>query len=347
MTTHPKKSSAKKATVQSSITSYFTPNPKASGKRGGAPRRSTSGVLAPGKSTVTPKPTKKREKSLGSRSGGSDVEDAEIVELGTDDDEEEVFANPRPTKKSRRVIMDEDEDLFAPIGASSSCTEVLDEPGPSNAFRTPYTEGKFFHCQTPLIPPSSVTAMQSSPLSSPGPNEELRFTTPAPHRYPPDSFRDVIPSSQTQELPLLSSPLSASVSPVRPSAFCFPPPNAMFTPDRHESDDIIVPDSQVNSPEKLSPVKLSSLQVGTPSKSRQPDHSAPSPTSLRSSLTNTQQEGPGSIVPSSRTFLLTMSGGGPFARPPVPVPQWDLKSPSDEIIPSSQTQLMSPVRPRT
>ncbi|KAG8980835.1 hypothetical protein FRB90_007452, partial [Tulasnella sp. 427] len=345
MTTHPKKSSAKKATVQSSITSYFTPNPKAFGKKGGAPRRFASGVLASGKSTITPKPRKKREKSTGSRSGGSDVEDAEIVELGTDD-EEEVFANPRPVKKTRRVVMDEDDDLFAPTGASSSYTEVLDEPGPSNPLRTPFAEGKLLHREIPLIPPSSVTAMQSSPLSSPGPDVELRFTTPAPHRNPPDSFRDVIPSSQTQELPLLSSPLSASVSPVRPSAFSFPPPNAMFTPNRHASDDIIVPDSQVNSPEKLSPVKLSSLQVGTPSKSRQPDHSAPSPSSLRSSLNNTQKEGSGSILPSSRTFLLTMSGGGPFARPPVPVSQWD-KSPSDEIIPSSQTQLMSPVRPRT
>lgn len=199
--------------------------------------------------------------------------------------------------------------------------------------------------------------MGSSPLTSPGLDSDPDIPTPAPLRRPLETFRDVIPSSQTQEFSLISPRPSESVSPERPTTLSFSSSIALLTPNRHDSDDIIIPDSQASSPEKLSPfkspLKLSSLQVRTPSKRHPPNTTAfNSPaSSLRSShssSTTTQQDefNKGSVVPSSRTFLLTMSHEVvPLARPPVPVPRWDKES-SEELIPSSQTQLVSPVRPQ-
>ncbi|KAG8940657.1 hypothetical protein FRC00_012874, partial [Tulasnella sp. 408] len=323
MTLHPKKSSRKKATVQASITNYFTPNSNSRTAKA-PPRPSTSS-----KSTESSKPSKEKKNELFNgtrRESKGRGDDAEISDVVSDDDAD-FFGNQRPIKRTRRVISDED-DLFAPVGASSSHTEPYDKPGPSTPFRTLFTP-----------------ATDAEP--------ELEIPTPAPKRRQLETFRDVIPSSQTQEISLISPRPSESVSPERPTTLSLPLSKALLTPDRHDSDDVIIPDSQASSPEKLSPVKLSSLQVRTPAKRELPttasfNSSASSIRSGHSSSTTTQQDAfdKGSIVPSSRTFLLTMSDGPlPFPRPPVPVPDWG-KSPSEEVIPSSQTQLVSPVRPR-
>lgn len=217
-------------------------------------------------------------------------------------------------------------------------------------FRSP---GKSLR-QNIFLPPSSNTAWPSSPLTTTDADLDPEMPTPAPQRRQRENFRDVIPSSQTQEFSLISPRPSESVSPERPTTLSLPSSRALLTPNRHDSDDVIIPDSQASSPEKFSPVKFSSLQVRTPAKRELPPtvsfhSSASSLRSSHSSSTTTQQDASdkGSIVPSSRTFLLTMSDSPvPFPRPPVPVPDWG-KSPSEEVIPSSQTQLVSPVRPRT
>ncbi|KIO27090.1 hypothetical protein M407DRAFT_23632 [Tulasnella calospora MUT 4182] len=351
MTLHPKKSSTKKPTVQSSITNYFTPNSNSRTIK--APPRPP----ASGKSSAGSRPPKEKEKenelfSRTRRESKGLSDDAEILDLVSDDDAD-FFSNPRPMKRTRRVISDED-DLFAPVRVSSSHTEVNDEPGPSTPFRTPFTLRKALRRQNVFLPPSSVTALPSSPLTATEPDLDPEVPTPARQRRQLDTFRDVIPSSQTQELSLISPRPSESVSPERPTTLSLPSSKALLTPNRHDSDDVVIPDSQASSPEKLSPVKLPSLQVRTPAKRDLPttvsfNSSASSLRSSHSSSTTTQQDtfNNGSIVPSSRTFLLTMSDGPtPFLRPPAPAPHWG-KSPSEEVIPSSQTQLVSPVRPQT
>ncbi|KAG9044429.1 hypothetical protein FS837_008158 [Tulasnella sp. UAMH 9824] len=348
MTLHTKKSSTKKATVQASITNYFTPN-SSSRTAKAPPRPSASSRSA--ESSKPPKQKKTEPLNATPRESKERDDGAEIPDVVSDDDAD-LFSNPRPIKRTRRVISDED-DLFAPVGASSGYTELFDEPGPSTPFRTPFTPGKSLRPNS-FLPPSSITAWPSSPLTATDADLDPEIPTPAPRRRQLETFRDVIPSSQTQELSLASPRPSESVSPERPTTLSLPLSKALLTPDRHDSDDVIIPDSQASSPEKLSPVKLSSLQVRTPAKKEFPttvsfNSSASSIRTGHSSSTTIQQDAfdKGSIVPSSRTFLLTMSDGPiPFPRPTVPVPDWS-KSPSEEVIPSSQTQLVSPVHPRT
>lgn len=136
MTLHPKKSSTKKATVQSSITNYFTPN--SNSRTAKAPPRPSAST----KSAESSKPPKEKKNALlnGARRENKERgDDAEILDVVSDDDAD-FFRDSRPIKRSRRMISDED-DLFAPLEVSSSYKEAYDESGPSTPFQTTFTPG--------------------------------------------------------------------------------------------------------------------------------------------------------------------------------------------------------------
>lgn len=179
MTLHPRKSSTKKATVQSSITNYFTPNSNSRTAKA-PPRASAPGRGASSKSAEKSKPLKERENDTSSngttpeREGFDDTETVDLVS----DDEADVFRDTRPTKRTRRVISDDhEEDLFAPAGVPSSYTEVYDGPAPSTPFRTPFTLGSPYSDPFPQLTSTnffdlkenhSVTRTSFSHLPVPG-----------------------------------------------------------------------------------------------------------------------------------------------------------------------------------